>query len=49
MYSDFEMIVKQFEDEITIIPLSDLHLGAKNCISKIKLLKGKDKKIEVTF
>lgn len=34
MYSDFEMIVKQFEEEITIIPLSDLHLGAKNCMLK---------------
>lgn len=34
MYTDFEIIQKSFKNEITIVPLSDLHLGAKNCMLK---------------
>lgn len=34
MHSDFEMIVKKFKNEINIIPLSDLHLGASSCMLK---------------
>ncbi len=34
MYTDFDLIVKQFKNEINIIPLSDLHLGASTCMLK---------------
>lgn len=31
MLPDFEMIVHQFKEDITIIPISDVHLGAREC------------------
>lgn len=34
MCNDLKVIVKQFKEEICIIPLSDLHLGAKSCMIK---------------
>lgn len=34
---NFELIVHSFDDSITVVPLSDLHLGASNCmINEIK-------------
>lgn len=34
MENDFKVIQKLFKDEICVIPLSDLHLGAKSCMLK---------------
>lgn len=32
--NDFDLIEHQFENEIKIVGLSDLHIGAKNCMTK---------------
>lgn len=31
MLSDFEMIVRQFPEDITVIPIYDVHLGSREC------------------